>query len=46
MNRLAQGWSAHPRWKGGESMTVFEAIYLMLTFGILVVALLSYTKQK
>ncbi|WP_420802074.1 putative holin-like toxin [Tumebacillus flagellatus] len=27
-------------------MTVFEALYLMLTFGLLIVAILSFKKQK
>jgi hypothetical protein len=41
-----QGWSAHPLQKGGEIVTVYEAISLMLTFGMLIVALLSFHKKK
>ncbi|WP_442859314.1 putative holin-like toxin [Brevibacillus sp. VP] len=32
--------------EGGEAMMVFEAISLMLTFGLLIVALLSFHKKK
>jgi hypothetical protein len=41
-----QGWSAHPLQKGGEIVTVYEAISLMLTFGMLIIALLSFHKKK
>ncbi|MGG0872468.1 putative holin-like toxin [Brevibacillus laterosporus] len=32
--------------EGGEAMTVYEAISLMLTFGLLIVAVLSFHKKK
>jgi hypothetical protein len=32
--------------KGGDAMTVFEALSLMIAFALLVVALLSFDKKK
>lgn len=37
---------AHPFiWKGGDKMTVFEALILMFTFATLIVAVLSEQKK-
>ncbi|WP_425455802.1 putative holin-like toxin [Brevibacillus gelatini] len=35
-----------PSGKGGEIVTVYEALSLMLTFGLLIVAVLSFHKKK
>ncbi|MFS0572348.1 putative holin-like toxin [Brevibacillus sp. 179-C8.2 HS] len=35
-----------PSGKGGETMTVYEALSLMLAFGMLLVAILSFHKRK
>lgn len=32
--------------KGGENMAVYEAISLMLSFGMLILAMLSFNKKK
>lgn len=34
-----------PLWKGGDAMTVFESLILMVTFATLVVAILSEEKK-
>ena len=47
-NRMApQGWSAHllSHKGGGENMTVYEAITLMIAFGVLI-AMLSNDRKK
>ncbi|WP_407925700.1 putative holin-like toxin [Chengkuizengella marina] len=31
---------------GGEAMTIFESIYLMISFALLVVAILSFHHKK
>ncbi|WP_370512123.1 putative holin-like toxin [Brevibacillus sp. LEMMJ03] len=36
----------YPTREGGENVTVYEAISLMLTFGLLIVAVLSFHKKK
>jgi hypothetical protein len=42
-----QGWSGSiPGGKGGEAMTVFEALSLMLAFGSLLVLLLANKQKK
>jgi hypothetical protein len=46
IERFSQGWLAHPQWKGGDAMTVFEALLLMLTFGLFIIAMLSFLKRK
>lgn len=46
-NRIGtQGWSAHLLMNGGDAMTVFESLSLMLTFGLFVIVLLSFHKKK
>ncbi|MGQ7278031.1 putative holin-like toxin [Brevibacillus thermoruber] len=40
------GWSAHPLSKGGEGMTVYEALSLMVAFGMFIIAMLSFHKRK
>ena len=40
-----QGWSAHPRQKGGDAMTVYEALSVMIAFGTLIILLLSNKKK-
>jgi len=40
-----QGWSATPL-KGGEAMTVYETLNLMIAFGLFVIAILSFHKRK
>jgi hypothetical protein len=32
--------------EGGDTMSTYEAIYLMLTFGLLIVALLAYIDKR
>lgn len=32
--------------EGGEAMTVYEAITIMISFGMFVVAMLSFDKKK
>ncbi|MFJ9497057.1 MULTISPECIES: putative holin-like toxin [Brevibacillus] len=44
-NGLILKGGRHPRMKGGDTMTVFEALSLMLTFGTLVI-MLSSSKKK
>ncbi|WP_429784954.1 putative holin-like toxin [Brevibacillus centrosporus] len=44
-NGLVLKGGRHPRMKGGDTMTVFEALSLMLTFGTLVI-MLSSSKKK
>ncbi|MBX0319512.1 putative holin-like toxin [Alkalihalobacillus clausii] len=43
---VTQGWSAHSHERGCCCMTVFEGISLMLTFGLLIVAMLSFHNHK
>ncbi|WP_413541966.1 putative holin-like toxin [Brevibacillus sp. WF146] len=41
-----QGWSTHPLQKGGEIVTVYEALSLMLAFSLLIVCGLSFHQKK
>ncbi|MFC4768184.1 putative holin-like toxin [Effusibacillus consociatus] len=46
-NRIgSQGQSAHPLPEGGDLMTEYESISLMIAFGLLIVSLLSFQKRK
>jgi len=37
---------AHPQGKGVKRVAVYEAISLMLSFGMLIIAMLSFQKKK
>jgi len=41
-----EGGRQHLLMEGGGAMTVYEAISLMITFGMFVIALLSFHKRK
>jgi hypothetical protein len=44
---IAQGWSAHiPSWREVLLMTVADALMLMISFGALIVAIMSEKNQK
>lgn len=40
------GGDSLPFEKGGEAMTVFQSLILMISFGSLIVALLSFRHKK
>lgn len=41
------GWKASRLLeRGGDAMTTFESIYLMLTFGTFLIALLAYIEDR
>ena len=44
--RLFVGGGSLPYRKGGAVMTVFETIVLMITFGSLIIAILSFHQKK
>lgn len=44
-NRAFMGGSSLPSLKGGDSMTVFEALVLMISFATMVIAILSQQKK-
>ncbi|MFS1518878.1 putative holin-like toxin [Cytobacillus sp. Hm23] len=35
-----------PYWRGGDALTVYEAVSLMVSFGILIIAILSFDNKK
>ncbi|WP_368389895.1 putative holin-like toxin [Sporolactobacillus mangiferae] len=44
---IAQGWSAHsPSWREVLPMTVADALMLMISFGALIVAIMSDRNPK
>ncbi|WP_325048408.1 putative holin-like toxin [Paenibacillus sp. CAA11] len=44
-NKGLQGWSAYLP-KGGDAMEVYQALSLMFTFGMFIIALLNFLNKK